>query len=105
MLLLLLAVLVRLSRGGVDDECHAMSCYFMSFPSQTYVCMYNAQIGDLVRLLRGDEGGLRMFESYPVVTGLDGMAFVGTVSRKDLVRERQREREKKKKKTCNIRIS
>lgn len=26
-----------------------------------------------------------MFESYPVVTGLDGMAFVGTVSRKDLV--------------------
>eukprot|EP00903_Cladosiphon_okamuranus_P009149 g8742.t1 len=42
-------------------------------------------IGALLRLLRGDEGGLRRFESYPVVTGLDGMAFVGTVSRKDLV--------------------
>ncbi|CAN0163431.1 unnamed protein product, partial [Ectocarpus sp. 12 AP-2014] len=42
-------------------------------------------IGELIRLLKGGEGGLSMFESYPVVTGLEGMAFVGTVSRKDLV--------------------
>lgn len=27
-----------------------------------------------------------MFESYPVVAGLESMAFVGTISRKDLVR-------------------
>lgn len=47
------------------------------------------QIGELVRLLRGGEGGLSMFESYPVVTGLEGMAFVGTVSRKDLVRDEE----------------
>lgn len=44
-------------------------------------------------MLRGDEGGSRRFESYPVVTGLEGMAFVGTVSRKDLVRERGRKAE------------
>lgn len=42
-------------------------------------------MGDLVALLRGDEGGKGMFQSYPVVAGLDGMAFVGTISRKDLV--------------------
>lgn len=41
-------------------------------------------------MLRGEEGGRKRFESYPVVTGLEGMAFVGTVSRKDLVRERQK---------------
>ena len=48
-----------------------------------------------MRLLRGDQGGLRMFESYPVVTGLDGMAFVGTVSRKDLVREEMERRDQR----------
>lgn len=47
----------------------------------------NGQIGDVLGLLRGGEGGARMFESYPVVTGLDAMAFVGTISRKDLVRD------------------
>eukprot|EP00904_Undaria_pinnatifida_P001073 jgi/Undpi1/10967/HiC_scaffold_30.g13268.m1 len=42
-------------------------------------------IGSILELLRGDKEGGRMFESYPVVAGLESMAFVGTISRKDLV--------------------
>ena len=41
-----------------------------------------------MELLNGGERGDRIFESYPVVTGLESMAFVGTISRKDLVRHR-----------------
>lgn len=42
-------------------------------------------VGELVELLRGDQGGKGKFESYPVVAGFDGMAFIGTISRKNLV--------------------
>lgn len=38
-----------------------------------------------MELLRGDQGGKGKFESYPVVAGFDGMAFIGTISRKNLV--------------------
>lgn len=46
------------------------------------------QIGGLLYILKGGEQVSRMFKSYPVVTSLETMAFVGTVSRKDLVRQR-----------------
>lgn len=46
------------------------------------------QIGAILELLRGDEGGKGMFQSYPVVAALDSMAFLGTISRRDLVSER-----------------
>lgn len=45
----------------------------------------NAKVGELLALLRGHGDGKGIFESYPVVASLDGMAFVGTISRKDLV--------------------
>lgn len=61
-----------------------MSCFAHVF--MYVLCISMGQIGDLLDLLRGGEGGARMFESYPVVTGREGMAFIGTVSRKDLVR-------------------
>lgn len=50
------------------------------------------QIGELLDILKGGEDASRMFKSYPVVTSLDTMAFVGTVSRKDLVRHRTKTR-------------
>lgn len=97
-----LVLLMLLVRGSVD-VCSKVGmvvttptprCVIFSLPSFPWLNK-KTQIGELVRLLRGDQGGLRMFESYPVVTGLDGMAFVGTVSRKDLVREEMERRDQR----------